>query len=115
MSEQLELTKEQRVAYDRYIKARDKVGYGSKANRVAWVKPSVISGCVDVEGLNHPVYIINDPYVEYLDAFQAWLDIEPRFRQEERMRASRGDYGLADSWDSKPSNSQDVFNKIKEE
>ena len=114
MTKQLELTKEQQVAYDRFIKLRDKIGYGSKSNKVPWVKQSTIAGCVDVEGLNHPVFIINDVYLEYLDAFQAWLDIEPKFRQEQRMRASRGDYGQSDSWDSKQSSSQDVYNKIKE-
>ena len=96
MTNELALTKEQRIAYDRFIKARNKVYRGSK-----WVRPSDIEGCVDVEGLNHPVFIVNDAYAEYVNALQAWLDIEPKFRNEERMRATRGDYGAADSWEDK--------------
>jgi hypothetical protein len=54
-----------------------------------------------VEGLNHPLFIVNDAWLEYKEAFQAWLDIEPTFRDKERMRASRGDYGKPDSWEDK--------------
>jgi hypothetical protein len=107
-TKQLELTKEQRIAYDRFIRARDRVTNGK-----TWVRPSEFEGCLDVEALNHPLFVVNQPYMDYLEAFDAWLDIEPRFRQEERMRASRGDYGLADSWDDRVSRTQDTFSKIK--
>ena len=105
----LELTKEQQKAYDRFIKARDRVHKGPK-----WVKSSVIESSVDIAGFNHPFYVPNETYQEYLDAFMAWLDIEPRFRDVERMRASRGDYGLADSWEDKASKAQDTYSKLKE-
>jgi hypothetical protein len=109
MSNTLELTQEQRKAYDRFIRARDKVRKGSK-----WVKPSPIESSVDIEGFNHPFYVANEAYQEYMDAFMAWLDIEPKFRDAERMRASRGDYGLADSWEDKVSRAQDTYSKLKE-
>jgi len=109
MSNQLELTKEQQTAYDRFIKARDKVYSGKK-----WVVPSDFEGCVDVVGLNHPLFVVNDVYLAYQDAFRAWLDIEPHFRSQERMRASKGDYGTSDSWEEKLNRSQDTYNKIKE-
>jgi len=105
----LELTKEQQIAYDRFIKARDKVYKGG-----VWVRPSEFDGCVDVEGINHPLFLVNDVFIEYQNAFQAWLDIEPRFRKEQRMRASRGDYGTSDSWDDKINRTQDAFSKLKE-
>ena len=45
----------------------------------------------------------------------AWLEVEPTFRNEERLRMSRGDYGQADSWDEKAPNVRDIYSKIKEE
>jgi len=100
MSKMIELTPEQTRAYNRYIMARDKV----RKNRV---RHSEISHCIDVSGMNHPLYVVNDDYVEYIDAFKQWLAVEPAFREQERMRSSRGDYGTPDSWEDKP-------NKIKE-
>lgn len=115
MSNLLQLTEEQKKAYNRFIAARDKLGYGLKNRNPKWVNPSEVEGCVDVEGFNHPLFIVNEVYLEYVNAFQAWLDIEPRFRDEERMRSSRGDYGLADTWEQKSSKAGDVFNKLREE
>ena len=100
MSKMIELTPEQTKAYNRFIMARDKVHKRGKK----WVRASIVSHCVDVQGLNHPAYVVNDEYVEYVEAFKQWLAVEPRFRHEQRLRSSRGDYGVpADNWDEKPS------------
>jgi hypothetical protein len=95
MTKKIELNAEQTKAYNRFIMARDRVGKGKQ-----WVKPSEISHSIEVAGLNHPLYVVNDDYVEYQEAFKNWLMVEPQFREKERMRASRGDYeGLVDNWD----------------
>ena len=100
MIKMIELTPEQTKAYNRFIMARDKVHKRGKK----WVRASIVSHCVDVQGLNHPAYVVNDDYVEYELSFEAWLKVEPAFRHEERMRSSRGDYGVVtDNWDEKPS------------
>lgn len=105
MSNLLKLTGDQQKVYDRYIKARNKMGIGrgliSKTPKPKWIPSSDYIACIDVTGLNHPMFIANDAYLEYQEAFQAWLAIEPEFRFAERMRASRGDYGLTDSWEEK--------------
>ena len=99
----IKLDHEQQKAYDRFIRARNRV-YGRKGK---WVRASDYTSTVDIVGLNHPLFELNEEYQEYQDAFKEWLAVEPAFRHEERMRASRGDYGVMDSWDDKPS-------KIKE-
>lgn len=96
MSKMIEFTLEQTHAYNRFILARNKLR-GKK-----WIRASTISHCVDVAGVNHPAYLLNDEYVEYIEAFKQWLAVEPRFRHDERMRSSRGDYGsVTDSWEEK--------------
>lgn len=101
----IELTKEQEIAYNRFIKARNKVGIPKRYGK--WIPQSDVLACVDVTGLNHPMYVQNDDWVEYKEAFLNWLKVEPRFREEERMRSTRGDYGAEDSWD-------DRANRVKE-
>jgi hypothetical protein len=91
----IELTQEQQIAYGRYIKARDRVGLGKK--RGAYV-PHTSYFAVEVTGMNHPMYVENTLWIEYLEASLAWWKVEPAFRNEERMRASRGDYGSSDDW-----------------
>ena len=99
MSKMIELTPEQTRAYNRYILARDRIYKRNKK----WVRASEISHTVDVTGLNHPLYVVNDEYVEYVEAFKQWLEVEPSFRHDERLRSSRGEYGAQDNWDEKPS------------
>jgi len=91
----IELSQEQKIAYGRYIKARDRVGLGSK--RGAYV-PHSRYFAVEVTGVIHPLYVENELWIEYLEASSNWWQIEPAFRNEERMRASRGDYGSSDDW-----------------
>jgi len=60
---------------------------------------------VDIAGFNHPFYEANELWLEYLEASMAWWKIEPAFRDQQRMRSSRGDYGaVSDNWDSPKDN-----------
>jgi hypothetical protein len=113
----IELNKEQQWAYARFIKARDRVGLGTvKPNKnYSWVPLSDYSSCVDVAGLNHPLFVQNDEYLEYKEALLAWLAVEPAFRDQERMRMSRGDYGTQDSWEERGGKVPDIVHKIKED
>jgi len=112
----IDLTPEQQKAYDRYIAIRNKVGIvkvkGMKKSEWIPLRDYLLS--VDVTGLNHPLFIVNDDWMEYKEAFSAWLAIEPEFRHEERMRMSRGDYGAQDSWDEKERAIPDSYTKFKE-
>ena len=95
-----QFTTEQARAYERFIKARDKVvlvrtkGYATRP-----YIPQRRYTTVDVAGLNHPMFERNDEWFEYLEASEQWWAIEPEHRKTERMSAIRGDYGTADSWD----------------
>lgn len=112
----INLTPEQKKAYDRFITARNKVGLvrvsGFSKNK--WIPMSDCSGTVDIVGLNHPYFELNEPWLEYKEAFTAWLAVEPRFRDDDRMRMSRGDYGVQDSWDEKKAHTGDTYRKIQE-
>jgi len=104
MTTKIELTPEQEKAYDRFIKARYKAGVGKYRNSVkSWIPPRDYSETVDIAGMNHPLFVVNDEYIEYKTAFAEWLKVEPEFREKERMRSSRGDYGVSDSWEYKSS------------
>jgi hypothetical protein len=95
MIKRIDLTPEQIGTYNRYIIARDKVFKNPKK----WVRLADIQSCIDVPNLNHPLFVVNDEYIEFKNAFDDWLKVEPPFRQEERMRATRGDYESTDYWD----------------
>lgn len=97
----IELTPEQQKAYNRYITARDKVGLGSRKKPKKWIPMRDYIACVDIAGMNHPLFVVNDEWLEYKEAFMAWLEVEPAFREKERMRMSRGDYGVQDSWEER--------------
>jgi hypothetical protein len=68
----IELTPEQTKAYNKFIALRNRIRHGKE-----WVKPSEILETVDVPGLNHPMYAPNSLYIEYQDAFKAWLAVSP--------------------------------------
>ena len=110
------LTPEQQKAYDRYVAIRDKIGMvkvkGKK--RGEWIPFRDYILTVDVTGLNHPLFMVNDDWMEYKAAFLAWLAVEPEFREQERMRMSRGDYGTEDSWDDRVRAIPDSYTKFKE-
>ena len=87
------MTDEQKIAYGRFIKARDRIRDASH-----WIPPKDYICTVDIVGMNHPLFELNEPYIEYKEAFQAWLAVEPREREEQRMRMTRGDYDKQDKW-----------------
>ena len=111
----IELTPEQRAIYNRYIACRDKVGLVRTKTKYKWVPMRDYTTSVEIAGMNHPIFEVNDDWIEYKEAFMAWLVVEPAFREEERMRMSRGDYGAQDSWDEKGSGVTDVSTKIKDD
>ena len=67
------LTDEQQRAYDKYIKARDKVGLVRRKG--AWVRLADVIETVDDPKLNHPLFVQNDAWLEYKQAFMEWLEI----------------------------------------
>lgn len=75
----INLSQEQQKAYDRFIRARDRLRHSNK-----WIPRSDVLECVDVAGLNHPMYVQNDEYLEYKEAFAQWLEVEPQFRKDEQ-------------------------------
>jgi hypothetical protein len=111
----LQLTVEQVKAYERFIKARNKVGIVRQKPAGKWIRHADVVETVEVGGFNHPFYTQNDDWLEYKEAFSAWLAVEPEFRDEERLRSSRGDYGQSDNWDERKTKLRDVYSTIKEE
>ena len=99
----ISLTQEQQRAYDRYIRARDRVRIGQYGKRLKgdWIPLSDVIRTVDVAGLNHPLFEQNDDWIEYKEASAAWWAIEPEFRKTQRMSMIRGDYGDTDNWREK--------------
>ena len=97
----LDLTEEQIRAYKRFIRARDQVKMVVTRDNIrnSYIPHRDYLDSIHVEHLNHPLFIENDPWLEYKEASAAWWAIEPEFRHHERMRASRGDYGVEDNWD----------------
>jgi hypothetical protein len=109
------MTEEQKIAYNRFIKARDRVGLVRTATnrRNPWIRLADVVETIDVPNLNHPLFVENEEWLDYKEAVTAWLAVEPQYRKDERMRMSRGDYGTQDSWDEKGSKVSDVYNKVK--
>ena len=107
----MDLTEQQLRAYARFITARNKVGMVRVKgySKTPWIPTREVIYCVDVTGLNHPLYVMNDDWLEYKEASLAWWAIEPMFRDQERMRATRGDYGAQDSWDDVTPSARDVY------
>jgi len=102
MTTKINFSPDQRKAYDRFIKARNEVGaVKSKNSGKKWIPFRDYFETVDIAGMNHPLFVVNDEYIEYKTAFAEWLKVEPEFREMERMRSSRGDYGVSDSWEDK--------------
>ena len=89
------LSTEQTKVYNRFIRARNKL------RGTPWVRQADVVCTVDIEGMNHPLFEPNDDFLEYKEASLAWWAVEPRYRDEERMRSSRGDYGSPDNWEEK--------------
>ena len=113
----IELSEEQKRAYQRYITARNKVGLVRTAGytKRAWIRTADVICTVDVAGMNHPLFEQNDDWLEYKEASSAWWAIEPEHRKTSRMSAIRGDYGVADSWEEGTTRTRDTFSIINEE
>jgi len=111
----IELNKEQRLAYNRFIRARDTVKLVKTSTNIKneWIPHRDYLDSYRLEGSHHPLFEPNVIWQEYKDAFTAWLKVEPSFRDQERMRMSRGDYGQSDSWEDAPSGIKDVLSEIK--
>lgn len=103
------MTEEQVRAYRRFIRARDRVKLvkTSENYRNKYIPHRDFLDSIHITDLNHPLFIVNDDWVEYKEASAAWWAIEPRFRHEERLRATRGDYGDSDNWEE-PSDVDDL-------
>jgi hypothetical protein len=110
----IELSKEQQLAYDRWIRARNRVGH-NRVSKLGHIPKSDVLQTVDVAGLNHPLFEPNPVYQEYKEAFEAWLAVEPTSRKTDRMSAIRGDYGQSDSWEDHEYGITDTFSKLKED
>ena len=106
----INLSPEQQSAYDRYIRARNNVSLGQyrKYNKKPWQPTSDVVCTVDVANLNHPMFLENDNWIEYKQAFEAWLAIEPEIHKQQRMSMIRGDYGDVDSWREKQNNVKEI-------
>jgi len=111
------LNEEQLRAYGRYIQARDRVKLVKTAKNIgyAYIPHRDYLDSVSVKTLNHPLFIVNDEWIEYTKAALAWWEIEPRFRHEERLRASRGDYDTEDDWNQDERNIKDMYQILKED
>jgi hypothetical protein len=105
----IELSKVQEIAYKRFITARNKVrvGHYGSGKEGAWVPPTEVICTQEVDGTGRPIFKPNEEWIEYMEAFQEWLRVEPEFRKAERMSMIRGNYGKTDNW-------RDKKQKIKE-
>jgi hypothetical protein len=112
----IKLTQEQQRAYDRFIRARNKVGLvRTKDFTKQPYIPTREYTTVEVAGLNHPLFERNDEWFEYLEASKEWWAIEPELRKAERMSAIRGDYGASDSWNEEAPRVRDTYSILQEE
>ena len=110
------MTEEHIRAYKRFIRARDRVKLvKTKENiRNDFIPHRDYLDSVHIVGLNHPLFVANDEWIEYNEASAAWWAIEPRYRHDERLRATRGDYGDSDNWEE-PNEVETLDTFFKEE
>ena len=111
----LNLTPEQDRAYQRFIRARDTmcIVRTAKNAKLPYIPQRMYLDSVHEAGNLAPMFIPNLAWQEYLEASSEWWQVEPRFRGEERMRMSRGDYGTSDNWDESESKMRDIFSELK--
>jgi hypothetical protein len=113
----IELTKEQKSAYQRFIRARDRVKLVKTASNIKneWIPHRDYLDSYRADGEHHPLFEPNLIWEEYKQASSAWWAIEPEFRKNERMSMARGDYGKQDSWADAPSGVKDVVDELRGE
>jgi hypothetical protein len=111
------MTKEQKIAYARFIKARDRVGLvpETRNNKIPWVRTADVQSTVDIAGMNHPLFEQNDEWLEYKAASLAWWAIEPESRKADRMSSIKGDYGQADNWEDRSPRIKDTFSTLEDD
>lgn len=111
------LTDEQIRAYQRFVRAAEKVKLIRTTKNFTWpyVPHRDYMECVRPDGAHHPMFIENEPWEEYKIASEEWWRLEPDFRKSERMRASYGDYGDEDNWDDEPTEVKDTYQVLKGE
>lgn len=104
------MTEEQKRAYQRMIRARNNVAIGQYRmhNKNPWQPTSDVCRTVDIEGMNHPMFEENESWLEYKEAFMAWLEVEPVERKIERMSMIKGDYGDSDNWQEKKTKVREI-------
>jgi len=110
----IELTDEQLKVYKRFILARDKMGLVRTKgfSKRKWVRCADYD-TVDVGGINHPMFELNEDWQEYKEASLAWWAIEPEIRKNERMSAIRGDFGASDSWNEEAPRVRDTYSILE--
>jgi len=112
----INLSPEQQQAYNRFIRARDKVKMVQTAQNAnwPWIPHRDYIDSITPVGSNHPLFIQNDEWLEYKEASAAWWKIEPEHRKR-RSSMINGDFGTQDSWDEKGSRVTDTYVKLKEQ
>lgn len=111
----MNLTTEQQRAYDRFIRARDtmKIVRTAKNIKLPYIPQRDYLDSYHETASLVPLFIPNEPWLEYKEASEAWWKIEPAFRDKERMRMSRGDYGVSDNWDEHEPKMRDMVSELK--
>jgi hypothetical protein len=117
MDMMLELNEEQQKAYRRFIRARDKVKLVKTKDNISnpYIPHRDYLDSIRFDHENHSQFMVNDEWMEYKEASLLWWEVEPKFRHEERMRATRGDYGTEDNWDDDATDVTDLYQFFKEE
>jgi len=106
----VEYTEEQQKAWARYMAAWDNVGLGRKRKKGAWIPQSDVLGSVKSDGMLTPLFVPNE---ECKEASEHWKQVQPRHMHDERLRMTRGDYGLEDSWDAPNVSILDTYDQIE--
>ena len=111
------LTDEQMRAYSKFVRAAEKVKLIKTKRNFTWpyVPQRDYLDCLRPDGTHHPVFVENEAWSEYKLASEEWWRLEPEWRKDERLRASRGDYGDEDSWDDEVTDVKDTYQMLKGE
>lgn len=109
----VKFNEEQQAAWKRYMAAWDRVGLGSKRTKAAWVPQSDVLGSVKADGMPYPLFIPNEAWIEFKEASEHWKQVQPRHMHDERLRMTRGDYGIEDSWDTPATNILDTYDEME--
>ena len=109
----VKFNEEQQAAWKRYMAAWDRVGLGNKRTKAAWVPQSDVLGSVKADGMAYPLFIPNEAWIEFKEASEHWKQVQPRYMHDERLRMTRGDYGIEDSWDTPATNILDTYDEME--